>query len=302
VIVIPSLNTSRDVIVLASGWRRGAVQRAERALVRPGGKPLNVARFLGVMGVPCRLVVLADALLADETMAMLPAAVSAARILSESPSRTDVAIVDDRGGLTVFNAPPPALDPAGLDAALAAVGAALSPGDLLVIAGSQPLGAVAQLVELTRATSARLVVDASGTDLVEALTARPELVKLTAEELAAAGGGTAGTPSGSDDAVEAVWDDGRAFVPEARNVVVTRGDRGLRAWLADGAYVDVPAVKTRVVNPLGAGDAVTAALVAALSRGTELREGLYEAARWAGAVVGELGLDLDPSVMAGAQP
>ena len=301
-IVIPSLNTSRDVIVLASGWRRGAVQRAERALVRPGGKPLNVARFLGVMGVPCRLVVLADALLADETMAMHPAAVAAARILSESPSRTDVAIVDDRGGLTVFNAPTPALDPAELDAALAAVAAALSLGDLLVIAGSQPPGAVARLVQVARGASARLVVDASGTDLVEGLTASPELVKLTAEELAAARVGDAGTLSGSDEVVEAVWRDGRGFVPQARNVVVTRGARGLRAWLADGAFVEVPAVKTRVVNPLGAGDAVTAALVAALSRGTELREGLRDAARWAAGVVGELGLDLDPNVVTGAQP
>ncbi len=68
VIVVPSLehgprrDPSRPRLAPRNAWAVPTQQ-----YVVPGGKPLNVARFLGAMGVPCRLVVLADAALAAET-------------------------------------------------------------------------------------------------------------------------------------------------------------------------------------------------------------------------------------------
>jgi tagatose 6-phosphate kinase len=286
VIVVPSLTTARDVIVGAPHWRRGSVARAEHQYLVPGGKPLNVARFLGAMGVPCRLVFLADAALAAETARILPPRVSADLFVSASQSRTDVAIVDEAGELTVINGPPPSISADELDAALEGVRGAMEERDLLLIAGSQPPGAVARLLEIARRASARLLVDSSGADLVAALGGRPELVKLNVAELAEARGGD----------VERAWSDGRALLPEAANVVVTHGRRGLRGWLggAQGVAVRVPAIRTGVANPYGAGDAVTAALAAGMLDGPPTVAALLDGAAWAAAVAGEFGLDLDP--------
>jgi 1-phosphofructokinase len=283
VIVVPSLNTARDVILGASSWRRGSVGRAQQQYVVPGGKPINVARFLGAMGVPCRLVVLADAGLAAETARILPPRVSADLFVTAAPSRTDVAIVESGGGLTVLNGPPPPVSADELDAALDAVRDALEERDLLVIAGSQPRGAVERLLDIAHRASARLLVDSSGADLVAALAGRPEVVKLNAAELAEGRGGD----------VERAWRDAPALLPEAANVVVTRGRWGLRGWLG-GAQVRVPATRTRVVNPYGAGDAVTAALATAMLDGPPTVAALLDGAAWAAAVAGEFGLDLDP--------
>jgi len=287
-IVIPSLNTSRDVILEAPGWRRGTVSRATRQVVVPGGKPLNVARFLGVMGVPCRLVILADAALAAEVAAILPPRVSADLFVTATRSRTDVAIVEPGGRLTVLNGAAPAVPAPDLDAALNGVAAALAERDILVIAGSQPVGVTERLVALALGVGARLLVDTSGPDLLAALAARPELVTVNAAELGAA------------RVVRAAqaWRDGAGLVPEAGCVVVTWGPRGLRGWLPDGTVVHVPTLPIEVVDPYGAGDAVTAALSAALAaalphdgiRGAAL----LDAAAWAGAVSEQLGLDLDP--------
>jgi len=286
VIVVPSLNTVRDFILGASRWRRGTVTRADQQYLVPGGKPLNVARFLGAMGVPCRLVVLADAALAAETARILPPRVSAELFVTAAPSRTDVAIVEDGGRITVLNGPPPPITADELDAALEAVRGALGERDLqhvLLIAGSQPLGAVDRLLEIAQRASARLLVDSSGADLLAALGGRPELVKVNVAELAEARGGD----------VERAWSDAPTLLPEAANVVVTRGRRGLRGWLG-GAPVRVPAIRTRVVNPYGAGDAVTAALAASMLDGPPTVAALLDGAAWAAAVAAEFGLDLDP--------
>lgn len=283
-IVIPSLNTSRDVILEAPRWRRGRVERAVSQVVVPGGKPLNVARFLGAMGVPCRLVLLADGPLAAEVAAILPPPVSADLFVTATRSRTDVAIVERSGRLTVLNGPAPSVLAAEVEAAVDGVRAALAERDVLVLAGSQPRGVSSDLVALAGQVGARLLVDASGEDLQVALTAGPELVTVNAVELAALAGVRA----------TQAWREGPALAPRAGGMVVTWGRRGLRGWLPDGARVRVPAVPARAVNPYGAGDAVTAALAAAMAAGRIDATSLLDAAAWAGAVTEVLGLDLDP--------
>lgn len=291
-IVIPSFATARDVILLAPGWRRGAVLQVERQLVLPGGKPLNVARFLGAMGIPSRLVLLADGPIAAQTAAILPPRVSADLFVTEEPCRTDVAIVDGQGGLTVLNGPPPVLRDAELADALQAVRAALGERDVLVVAGSQPAGLVGRLMELADASAARVLVDVAGDDLREALGRRPAMVKVNASELATTCRST----------VVRAWRSAPSLAPGATAIVVTHGRHGLRAWLEDASVVRVPAPDVTVVNPLGAGDAVTAAMAATLDRATDPLDGLRDATAWAATVVGAFGLDLDPGRAAGLRP
>jgi fructose-1-phosphate kinase PfkB-like protein len=287
VIVIPSLATSRDVIVHAPAWVAGVVNRAERVIVTPGGKPLNVARFLGAMGVDAALVVAADASLLRDVEQQLPPGVVGASVLTVASSRTDVAIAVADGELTVINGPVSPLSDEEMYRALGIVRTKLDREGILVVAGSQPPTAFARLVEVAQQAGARLVIDVSGPDLRAAAAIASALVKVNAGELAAAFG---------IDEAEA-WDRARELLPVAEALVVTRGAAGMRGWLGDGTVVDVPAIDVTVANPYGAGDAVTAALTAVLAERPIDRDALLDASAWAAAAATDPGLGLDPGLV-----
>ena len=289
-IVVPSLNTAREAIVLAPGWSPGAVARAEATLLRPAGKPLNVARFAALMGGESHLVALADAGLATEVeAACADAGAGCDVVLTAAASRTDVTILDGEGGATVFNGPGIAPSPAELEALLALLRQRLRRGGLLVLAGSLPRGIspslLGKLAVLGERRGAGSVVDATGTLLDAALRLAPAVAKVNAAELAEARG---------DGDAERSFAEGRRLAPEPANLVVTGGVRGLRAWLADGSHFEVRPPALRAVNPVGAGDAVTAAIAVALDAGRPLLDGLVAGSAWAAARTLQLDLEIDP--------
>lgn len=62
-----------------------------------------------------------------------------------------------------------------------------------------------------------------------------------------------------------------------QGLVVTRGAAGARAFLADGSYIDVPALPIEPVDTTGAGDAFIGVLAAGLDEGRPLSEALRRA-------------------------
>jgi fructose-1-phosphate kinase PfkB-like protein len=282
-IVIPSLNTARDVIALVPTMVPGSVLRAERVVVAPGGKPLNVARFLGSAGVPCRLVAVADATTVAELTTLLGASVQRQLVLTQSACRVDLHIVDGQGDLTVVNAPPAVLAKGEVEAGLMATADVLEGGDVLLLAGSQPPGVAERLARIAAERGARLAVDCSGFDLVTGLSAGPWLAKVNADELVVAIGGDP----------ETAWRAARSLAPQPAILAVTRGERGARAWPADGKPLEARPPQTTVVNPLAAGDALFAGLLTALEAGRDLREALRRGMAWASAVAARLETELD---------
>jgi fructose-1-phosphate kinase PfkB-like protein len=296
VILVACLNTAHERIVSLERLEPGRVHRATNVIATIGGKPVNVARSCGRMGVPVHLMAVADAGTA-ELLRAEPDLNLATIEIEPSPvgSRTDTVLVESDGRATVVNGVVAVGDPSALsvthDRVQDRVAELLRPGDLLVLAGSYPGSGVLDryraLTEVARARGARTILDASGPWLSAALPARPELLKLSLDELSAA--------TGVDR--ETAWADGRAALaaielpPSA--VIITDGSRGARAWTAGEAWA-VPAPIARVVNPVGAGDAATAGLATALSRGATLSEAVADAVAWATAAVGGLDLVTDP--------
>jgi fructose-1-phosphate kinase PfkB-like protein len=277
-IVVPALHPSHELIALVDRLTSGDIHRPSRVVAGIGGKAINVARFAAAMGAGIRLIVLGDerllaAIAADEGLRGRSGGVVA--IPSPVPSRTDVAIVDREGALTVLN--DTAADPgaAMVEAVIAATLDALSPGDVLVLAGSAPNGTAGVLRRLTLAGAergARVIVDASGPWLAEALEGRPHAVKISAAEAA-----------------------GRGKLPGPEIVAITDGGRGLRAWIGPNAPVRVtPPAGIGVVNPLGAGDAVTAGLAIALDRGDPPIEGFVLGTAMAAARLRHLEIRFQP--------
>jgi tagatose 6-phosphate kinase len=126
---------------------------------------------------------------------------------------------------------------------------------------------------MAREIGAFTVVDAQGAALLEALRAKPGLVKPNRSELAATLGRELKDEAAVLSAMRQLCERG------AQRVVVTSGKNPALAF--DGQrWWKVHAPRIDAVNPIGSGDAFAAGLVWRLLRG----EDLGEACRWASAV------------------
>jgi sugar/nucleoside kinase (ribokinase family) len=86
------------------------------------------------------------------------------------------------------------------------------------------------------------------------------------------------------------WTQGRAIAGEAlRWVVLTRGERGARAWSAERC-LSVPAPAVQVIDTTAAGDVFAAGLLHALATGREMEEAMRTAVAWGSATVTCLGV------------
>jgi 1-phosphofructokinase family hexose kinase len=289
-VLIAGPNLTIDRTSSLAELRPGEVLRLAGVVITPGGKGLNVARAALVLGAPASLVGFvpghtgraAAALIAEEGIAF-----QGIPVAGEIRSTT---IVLEPGRATVLNEPGPALSEGSWAALEAVIEGALPDHGVLVCSGSLPPGApeegYALLATLARAAGRRCVVDATGTVLAAALEARPDVV---APNLGEAEGVLYGR---TDEAVDAA-PDARPRALQAAQDLVARGAQAAvvtaaaagAAVFSDGeaAWVDAPQV--RVVNPIGAGDVLTAALAAALERGAGLVDAAGEGVAAASAAV-----------------
>lgn len=256
----------------------GEVNRATRTLEGVAGKSVNVAKVLHALGE--RVVALGFA--GGERGAFLERCLEAAGIEHDfvpvAPStRQCTTLLDEAtGSVTELVEESQPVEAQVYDELLARLGRHLDGSRALVMSGTVatggPLDLYARATTWARAAGTLTAVDASGLALERALEAGPDLVKPNRVELAA----TVGRQLPDEAAVQAAMRE--LSEGGARQVIVTAGRQPTLAF--DGRCfwrIAVPTVKT--VNPIGSGDAFTAALVSRLARGDDLGE----ACRWGSA-------------------
>ena len=260
-----TLNPAIDRTITVSGLARGAVNRAEHAGDRAGGKGVNVAAALAEQGHR----VAALGFLGRDNDTIFAAHFAAFGIEDRcrrlpGATRTGIKIVDPaRGETTDLNFPGLAPAPEELEALLRQLDAL--DARWCVLAGSLPPGVpvdfYAQAIRRLRARGVRVALDTSGAALVAAIEAGPDLIKPNAHELEA----LVGRALPDEAAVIAAAE----MLVAAKGVGLVAVSRG-----ADGAvFVTAeelvaarpPAVEVR--STVGAGDAMVAGLVAARLRG-----------------------------------
>jgi tagatose 6-phosphate kinase len=140
------------------------------------------------------------------------------------------------------------------------------------IASGGPTTLYRDCVRLAENAGALSVVDAQGAALIEALKAKPGLVKPNRPELAASVGRELKSEADVMRAMDELHERG------AQRVVVTAGKDPALAF--DGkTFRRIITPRIQVVNPIGSGDAFTAGVVWRLLRGDDLGE----ACRWGAA-------------------
>jgi tagatose 6-phosphate kinase len=266
-----------------------AVNRAGTTLDGAAGKSVNVAKVLRSLGQP----VLATGFLGGERGQQLRGMLVARGVELDfvtvnAPTRLCTTVIDQTTGtiteLVEESRPVTAEDYEQLAALvarrLAGCRAAIMSGTLTP---GGPVDFYCRCARQAREAGALAIVDARGPALLESLPAQPAVVKPNRSELAA----TVGHELPDESAVFAAMRELQAR--GAQQVVVTAGSEpvlasdGQRRWRIASAHV-------QTVNPIGSGDAFTAALVWRLVSG----DGLDEACRWGAAAGAANALTLMP--------
>lgn len=266
-VVTVAANPAIDHTLFVEDLVPGGIHRTARARTTAGGKGVNAARAAKALGAG--VVAIAPVggrsgayfleLAASEGIEIHPVPI-------KGPTRTCTLVVSSRRGeATVVNEEGPELSIAACEALVEKALECARSARALVLSGSLPRGAPADLYRrIVESISIPVVLDARGPELLAALPARPDWVHLTAHELAETFSGVEAAPR--DEALR------RRLLAElvrigGRNVILTDGPGPV---LVEGTSVgswtlDPPSVLA--VNPVGCGDALAGALATFLACG-----------------------------------
>ncbi len=273
-----TLNPCLDKSLVVPPWQPGQHQVRGRSFDQVvGGKGVNVARGLKRLNLPAR-----PALFLGGEMGRL-----CHRLLCEqdgfdplvawtlAPTREILTVrTADTADQTAFFDPNPEIRLAERDELARQIRAAFAAGaDWCCMSGSSPGpvtdGFYAMLVQCARQSGIRTLVDTYGDCLGPALEAGPHVVKMNRREYEEATGRTLDTPASICEALAWIRDFGVSLA------IITFGPRGMVAAWDDQVQAWRPP-RIDEVNPIGAGDAMTAGLVDALRRKWDPAE----ACRW----------------------
>ncbi len=255
-----------------------AVNRAGTTLDVASGKSINVAKVLKMLGEQPMAV----GFIGGDRGEFIRAAMTRLGIESEfvtvtAQTRQCTTVIDESAGThTELVEESQAVAPADGDKLLAILRRRITGCQAAVMSGTiapgAPVDLYFQCTQLAETVGALSVVDAQKAPLLEALKARPGLVKPNRPELAATVGRELEDEASVMAAMRELSERG------ARRVIVTAGKDPALAF--DGRnYWRILAPQIKAVNPTGSGDAFTAGLVWRLLRGDDLGE----ACRWAAA-------------------
>lgn len=293
-VVTVTPNPAVDQTLWIPGFRAGEVNRVEREEVVAGGKGVNVAAFLAAFGC----AVHATGFLGIPNAAIFEAFLETAEIDEGfvrvgGATRTGIKIADQTGGLTTdVNFPGFEVGLEDVVALQGAVAAESAPGRWVVLAGSLPRGAPAdlyrRLTDQVHDHGGLVALDSSGEALAAAIEAGPDLVKPNRDELAE----LVGRPLEDRDALLGAAQEllGR----DIATVVVSLGADGA-LFVRESEAVFAAAAPVDVASTVGAGDAMIAGTIAAQLQDASLDATARLATAFSAAAVSRIGAWLDPA-------
>ncbi len=292
-ILAAGLSPAWQQILVFDRFTRGEVNRAIETCACASGKVINVGIALASLGADSRtLSVLGgrSGTLIEEELATLD--VHSHWIRDPATTRTCTTIIErSTGQITELVENAAMIEARSCEAFLSALQQEAQAAQWVILSGSLPPIAgrpsprllYREMLECLPST-ARVILDARGPEMIECLSHRPFLVKPNREELAL----TVGRDLTDQESLIAAMREVNHLGAEW--VLVTQGAR--EVWLSSPSelWCFTPP-KIEVVNAIGCGDCLTAGLTASLAKG----HSLPEAARFGIAAAGENAIQLLPS-------
>lgn len=261
------------------------VARADSARVDPGGKGINVSKYLVELGTETVATgVVGDFLGQFVRDSLTDGEIDSDFVDIDGQTRLNTTVLTDDAEFKI-NHKGPIVSDAAIDDLIETI--ERHGPETVVVGGSLPPGLGSDTIDrIARAGDWETVVDVGG-GLLEELDASYSLCKPNREELASATGCSVSSLEDCYDAVEALRQMGY--------------DRVIASLGADGAIMATPdecvhatALDTEVVDTVGAGDSLLAGVLAWLERGATDREALQTGIAVASHVVAVPGTDIPP--------
>jgi 1-phosphofructokinase family hexose kinase len=267
----------------------GQYHHPRRLHVVSGGKGINVARALRILGAKTAVTGFAGGLAArfiEQEMSSLDAHPAFVRIAEES--RLCINIIDRVSrSQTQVDEVGPLVTPSEVDALLRRWPRMIARANLAILSGSLPRGVpldlYAELTEACHEAGVPVIVDARDDVLRRALPARPDVVKHNNLEMERLVGRSLSVPDGILEGMRELVAQG---IPA---VVVTLGKQGALAINADGEALWVTPPEIDYVGGVGSGDAFLAGFAAAMTRDRSLADRLRWGTAAGAANAGSLG-------------
>jgi 1-phosphofructokinase family hexose kinase len=268
VIVCVAASPAIDRLFEVERVRIGEIHRPTAFVQVPGGKGLNVARAAHSLGARVH----ATGVLAGHAGRWLEEALRAEGVpctfaWAEGETRASLSVADaETGGLTEFYERGDDVGPGGWERLEAVVGQLVAGAGWVTMSGNLPPGVpddgYARLIRLAREAGVRTALDSREAALAHGVGARPDLVKLNAEEA----GWLLGTELSTEADARAATIELRARLDGQAVAIVTRGAEGATVAMPGGLVLS-GRLFAKGPYPVGSGDAFLGGLVAGLDRG-----------------------------------
>lgn len=270
-ILTVTLNTSIDKAYVVENFKTGDVARVKQAAYTAGGKGINVARVIAVLGEE----VMATGFIGGFSGGFVEHELSKKKIPHEfvrieGETRSCVNVIDEATRVhTELLEPGPFLTSQDVERFITLYEILLQRAGVITMSGSAPRGVdidiYKTLIEMARNHGKEVILDTSGCYLKEGIKAFPTMIKPNMSEAESILGRKI---SGIEDAARAV----RELADSgARYAAVSMGKNG--AVLAEGKSGRVCWVKPPEITPVnivGCGDAMVAGFAVALSKGYDI--------------------------------
>ncbi|HAF62465.1 MAG TPA: 1-phosphofructokinase [Anaerolineaceae bacterium] len=241
------------------------ILRASAVKLDYGGKGFNIARMLAIFETDC----IALGFVGGHTGEVLSQGLKGIGIKTDfvhvsEETRTNISAVSDKdNGYIKINEPGPEVSIKETDELLQKIENLIQPGDWWVLSGSLPPGIpvdiYAQMIKLLNKGGARTILDSSGDAFKLGCMAEPFLIKPNLDEIAQIFDGKLNDSLGIEKTITRIHEIG------VKNIILSAGKD--KAFCSDGMkrWIGIPP-KINEMNPIGAGDAMLAAIVYRLSR------------------------------------
>lgn len=280
-ILTVSLNPAVDKICELDKINPGQVNRLKSTMNVAGGKSINVTKILRQFHMPVMAVGFlggSGGKLIAGTMEELGVECHFTEIAGQT--RTNLNILAADGSVTEILEPGPVIREKELEHFRKQFSGALELCRMVVLSGSVPEGVptdiYAELIRECKAYGCKVLLDGSGEALWQGVQAGPDLLKPNLRELEVLLGKKLESQESFLEETCRLCSDG------VERLVVSLGSQGLFYRDAQG-YVYQPAKEVKVVNTVGCGDTVVAALCMSELAGDDAETAMQKAAAMAAA-------------------
>lgn len=254
-----TFNPSIDYVCYVHSFKEGALSRTYKEMYYPGGKGINVSRILHELDIPTKALGFIGGFVGKEIE----------RILHEKGIDTDFIEVDEgvsriniklkSNKETEINAVGPVIKDEDIKKLYNKI-EAMKEGDFLVLSGSVARGMsdsiYSDLVSEFQTKGIEFIVDTTREALVSTLRHHPFLIKPNHHELSDLFDIKIETKEEIITYAKKLQEMG------ARNVLVSRADKGAILITDDGQIIEHKGIKGTVKNSVGAGDSMVAGFIA----------------------------------------